>query len=128
MCPITITSVCGRASLKRPLAAFGNSDGDYEMLQLTTTGKRARLGVLVHHDDDDREYVCDRSSSIGKLDRGLSDAEANGYAPRYSWLSFVSNSPSGRAAIAATRQLIAELFSPKPRPVTVATTALTKFI
>jgi haloacid dehalogenase-like hydrolase len=64
---------------QRPLAAFGNSDGDYEMLQFTTTGQGARLGVLIHHDDDDREYAYDRSSNIGKLDRGLSDAAANGW-------------------------------------------------
>jgi phosphoserine phosphatase len=72
---INISRFLGR----RPLAAFGNSDGDYEMLQFTTTGPGPRLGVLVHHDDDDREYAYDRNTSIGKLDRGLADAAANGW-------------------------------------------------
>jgi hypothetical protein len=64
---------------QRPLAAFGNSGGDYEMLQFTTTGQGPRLGVLIHHDDDDREYAYDRNTTIGKLDRGLTDAVANGW-------------------------------------------------
>lgn len=64
---------------QRPLAAFGNSDGDYEMLQFTTTAQGPRLGVLVHHDDEDREYAYDRNTTIGKLDRGLTDAAANGW-------------------------------------------------
>jgi hypothetical protein len=70
-----ISRVLGR----RPLAAFGNSDGDYEMLQFTTTGPGARLGVLIHHDDADREYAYDRNTNIGKLDRGLTDAAARGW-------------------------------------------------
>ncbi|MDB5607250.1 MAG: haloacid dehalogenase [Bradyrhizobium sp.] len=49
------------------------------MLQFTTTGPGPRLGVLIHHDDDDREYAYDRNTSIGKLDRGLADAAANGW-------------------------------------------------
>jgi phosphoserine phosphatase len=64
---------------QRPVAAFGNSDGDYEMLQFTTTGQGLRLGVLIHHDDGDREYAYDRDTNIGKLDRGLTDAAANGW-------------------------------------------------
>jgi phosphoserine phosphatase len=64
---------------QRPLAAFGNSDGDYEMLQFTTAAQGPGLGVLVHHDDEDREYAYDRNTTIGKLDRGLTDAAANGW-------------------------------------------------
>jgi phosphoserine phosphatase len=64
---------------RRPVAAFGNSDGDYELLQYTTTGQGRRLGVLIHHDDEDREYSYDRQSEMGRLDRGLTDAQANGW-------------------------------------------------
>ena len=59
---------------KRPILAFGNSDGDYEMLQWTTEGAGARLGAIVHHDDGQREYQYDRNSSVGRLDRALDDA------------------------------------------------------
>jgi len=64
---------------KRPILAFGNSDGDYEMLQYTTGGKGPRLGLLVHHDDARREYAYDRDSRIGRLARALDDAKANGW-------------------------------------------------
>lgn len=72
---VNISRVLGR----RPLAAFGNSDGDYQMLQFTTTGPGIRLGVLIHHDDGEREYAYDRDTNIGRLDRGLTDAAANGW-------------------------------------------------
>jgi len=74
--PIGIQTFIGR----RPIAAFGNSDGDLEMLQWTTTGPGARLGMIVHHTDAEREYAYDRNSSVGRLDKGL-DA-----APRQGWL------------------------------------------
>jgi hypothetical protein len=64
---------------RRPIAAFGNSDGDYEMLQYTTASRCRRLGILVHPDDADREYSYDRQSDMGRLDRGLSDAQTNGW-------------------------------------------------
>lgn len=64
---------------RRPIAAFGNSDGDYEMLQYTTTSQGRRLGVIVYHDDADREYAYDRQSDVGLLDRGLVDAQASGW-------------------------------------------------
>lgn len=64
---------------KRPILAFGNSDGDYQMLQYTTGGQGPRLGLLVHHDDAQREYAYDRDSHIGQLVRGLDDAKANGW-------------------------------------------------
>jgi phosphoserine phosphatase len=64
---------------KRPIAAFGNSDGDFQMLEWTTGASGARLGVLVHHDDADREFAYDRKSPFGRLDRGLDEASARGW-------------------------------------------------
>lgn len=73
--PASISRLLGR----RPVAAFGNSDGDYEMLEYTTTGPGRRLGVIVHHDDAEREYAYDRQSHVGRLDRGLTDAGRQGW-------------------------------------------------
>jgi len=56
---------------RRPIAAFGNSDGDLQMLEWTAAGKGARLALLVHHDDATREWAYDRTSHIGKLDKAL---------------------------------------------------------
>jgi hypothetical protein len=55
------------------------SDGDLQMLEWTTAGKGARLGVLIHHTDADREWAYDRESQIGGLDRGLDEADARGW-------------------------------------------------
>jgi len=65
---------------KRPVFTAGNSDGDYAMLQYTSTGEGARLGMIVHHTDSVREWAYDRESHIGKLERGLDDAE------QYDWI------------------------------------------
>jgi hypothetical protein len=73
--PVGINSHIGR----RPIAAFGNSDGDFQMLEWTTAGDGARLGVLVHHTDGEREWAYDRESHIGRLARGLDEAEARGW-------------------------------------------------
>ena len=73
--PVGIYTHIGR----RPIAAFGNSDGDFEMLEWATAGGGARLGVLVHHDDAAREVAYDRKSHIGKLDRGLDEAPKRGW-------------------------------------------------
>jgi len=73
--PAGIHRVIGR----RPIAAFGNSDGDYEMLRWTTTGPGARLGLIVHHTDAAREWAYDRESSAGRLARALDDAPRNGW-------------------------------------------------
>ncbi len=74
--PIAIQSFIGR----RPVAAFGNSDGDYQMLEWTTKGQKGRrLGALIHHDDATREWAYDRNSPVGKLSKALDDAEANGW-------------------------------------------------
>jgi len=64
---------------RRPIAAFGNSDGDFQMLEWTTTGDGARLGVLIHHTDADREWAYDRDSHVGRLDRGLDEARSRGW-------------------------------------------------
>lgn len=64
---------------RRPIAAFGNSDGDFQMLEWTTTGSGPRFGLIVHHDDAKREWAYDRKSSIGKLDRGLDEAAKRGW-------------------------------------------------
>ncbi len=64
---------------RRPIAAFGNSDGDYQMLEWTTAGPGPRLGMIVHHDDAAREFAYDRKSPFGKLDMGLDDAKGKGW-------------------------------------------------
>ena len=64
---------------KRPIAAFGNSDGDLQMLQVTAAGEGRRLAVIVHHDDDKRETAYDRQSHIGKLDKALDEAKAKNW-------------------------------------------------
>ena len=72
--PIGINEHIGR----RPIAAFGNSDGDLEMLQWTTLGASgARFGLIVHHTDAEREYAYDRQSHFGKLDVALDAAAVN---------------------------------------------------
>jgi phosphoglycolate phosphatase-like HAD superfamily hydrolase len=74
--PVGIQRAIGR----RPIAAFGNSDGDYEMLRWTTTGPGPRLALIVHHTDAAREWAYDRESQVGRLARALDDA------PRYGWV------------------------------------------
>jgi len=64
---------------RRPIAAFGNSDGDLQMLQWTAAGDGARFCLYVHHTDAEREYAYDRDSSIGRLDKGLDEAQAKGW-------------------------------------------------
>ena len=64
---------------RRPIAAFGNSDGDLQMLQWTTAGQGPRLALYVHHTDAKREWAYDRMSGIGRLDKGLDQARENGW-------------------------------------------------
>ncbi|MBO9515189.1 MAG: haloacid dehalogenase-like hydrolase [Variovorax sp.] len=64
---------------RRPVLAFGNSDGDLQMLQYTAGGPGARMALIVHHDDADREFAYDRNSRIGKLDKALDEAQARGW-------------------------------------------------
>jgi hypothetical protein len=63
----------------RPVTAFGNSDGDLEMLQWTCSGPGARFCLTVHHTDAEREWAYDRASRVGRLDRGLDEARAKGW-------------------------------------------------
>jgi len=65
---------------KIPVFSGGNSDGDYEMLQYTSTRSTPHFGMIVRHTDPQREFAYDRNSSIGKLDKGLNDAA------KYNWL------------------------------------------
>jgi phosphoserine phosphatase len=74
--PVGIHKVIG----KRPIAAFGNSDGDFQMLEWATSGPGPRLGMIVHHDDAAREFAYDRGSHIGTLERGLDEAGARGWS------------------------------------------------
>jgi phosphoserine phosphatase len=64
---------------QQPIAAFGNSDGDLEMLQWTASGSGRRLILLVHHTDSEREYAYDAHSTFGKLDKALEEANARGW-------------------------------------------------
>jgi len=73
--PVAIDKFIGR----RPIAAFGNSDGDLQMLQWTAAGDGARLMLLVHHTDADREWAYDRQSMIGRLDKALDEANQRGW-------------------------------------------------
>ena len=73
--PVGINRFIGR----RPILAFGNSDGDLQMLQWTVAGRGARLAALLHHTDAEREYAYDRQSKIGKLDKALDEATARGW-------------------------------------------------
>jgi phosphoserine phosphatase len=73
--PVGIHKFIGR----RPIAAFGNSDGDLQMLQWTAAGSGASFCLYVHHTDAEREWAYDRKSSIGRLDKGLDEAKAKGW-------------------------------------------------
>ena len=73
--PVGINQHIGR----RPIAAFGNSDGDLQMLQWTTAGQGPRFALYVHHTDAEREWAYDRKSSIGRLDKGLDEAREKGW-------------------------------------------------
>jgi phosphoserine phosphatase len=73
--PVGINKFIGR----RPIAAFGNSDGDLQMLQWTAAGSGTRFCLYVHHTDAEREWAYDRKSSIGRLDKGLDEARAKGW-------------------------------------------------
>lgn len=73
--PVGINQHIGR----RPIAAFGNSDGDLQMLQWTAAGDGKRFMLLVHHTDDQREYAYDKDSHIGKLDKALTEAKTGNW-------------------------------------------------
>ena len=73
--PVAINKFIGR----RPIASFGNSDGDLQMLQWAAAGEGARLVLLVHHTDEKREWAYDRDSHIGRLDKALDEANRHGW-------------------------------------------------
>jgi hypothetical protein len=73
--PIAIQRIIGR----RPVAAFGNSDGDLQMLQWTCDASGPRFCLYVHHTDAEREWAYDRASSVGRLDKGLDEAQAKSW-------------------------------------------------
>jgi hypothetical protein len=73
--PVGINAHIGQ----RPIAAFGNSDGDIQMLQWATKSGGRRFGLIVHHTDAEREYAYDRTSHFGKLDKGFDAAKVNGW-------------------------------------------------
>jgi phosphoglycolate phosphatase-like HAD superfamily hydrolase len=73
--PVGIAQMIGR----RPIAAFGNSDGDFQMLEYVTTGPGRRLGMIVHHTDAEREWAYDRASHVGKLEKALDEAGKRGW-------------------------------------------------
>jgi phosphoserine phosphatase len=73
--PVGINRFIGR----RPIFAFGNSDGDQQMLEWTAAGPGARFMGLVHHTDEAREWAYDRKSDVGKLDKALDEATAKGW-------------------------------------------------
>ena len=73
--PVGIYTHIGR----RPILAFGNSDGDLQMLQYTMAGSGPRMALIVHHDDAEREAAYDRQSKVGKLDKALDEAMAKGW-------------------------------------------------
>jgi hypothetical protein len=71
--PVGINHFIGRY----PILAFGNSDGDQQVLQWTAAGEGVRFGI-VHHDDAEREWPNDRASHIGRLDKALDEGERRG--------------------------------------------------
>ena len=73
--PVGIATVIG----KKPIFVAGNSDGDFEMLEWGSSNSLPSLGVIVHHTDAKREYAYDTDSHIGKLDRGLKEADSRGW-------------------------------------------------
>jgi len=103
--PAGIQTFLGR----RPIAAFGNSDGDLQMLQWTTSGSGLRFGLIVHHTDAEREWAYDRQSPVGKLDQALDAAAAGGWTVvdmRKDWkqvFAFESTAGAQRQALPTTR-------------------------
>jgi phosphoglycolate phosphatase-like HAD superfamily hydrolase len=73
--PVGINRFIGR----RPIFAFGNSDGDLQMLQWTAAGSGARFMGIVHHTDAEREYAYDRQTHVGRLDKALDEGRAHGW-------------------------------------------------
>jgi haloacid dehalogenase-like hydrolase len=91
--PVGINAHIGR----RPIAAFGNSDGDLEMLQWATKSSGVRFGLIVHHTDAEREYAYDRNTHFGHLDKALDAAAANRWTVvdmKADWKAIFPRSPA----------------------------------
>ena len=91
--PVGINRFIGR----RPIFAFGNSDGDQQMLEFTAGGSGARFMGIVHHTDAEREYAYDRNSNIGRLDKALDEGRARGWAVtdmKRDWRTIFPNQPN----------------------------------
>lgn len=73
--PVGIYQHIGR----RPILAFGNSEGDRQMIEYTTAGEGRRLGLFLHHTDGEREYAYDREGHVGVLDQSLDQADEQGW-------------------------------------------------
>jgi hypothetical protein len=96
--PIAINQFIGR----RPICAFGNSDGDLQMLQYTGAGSGTRFCLYVHHDDAEREYAYDRTDKLARLDKGLDEAAAKGWtvvSMKDDWKTIFPAPPSEVTAI-----------------------------
>ena len=96
--PVGINQHIGRW----PIAAFGNSDGDLQMLQYTCAGSGARFCLYVHHDDAEREYAYDRKDALARLDHGLDEAAAKGWtvvSMKDDWKTVFPAAPSEITAI-----------------------------
>jgi hypothetical protein len=82
--PVGIQTRIGR----RPIAAFGNSDGDLQMLEWATAGDGARFALFIHHDDAVREYAYDRTDKLQQFNKGWDEALAKGWSVvsmKYDW-------------------------------------------
>ena len=93
--PVGIQQHIGR----RPIMAFGNSDGDFQMLEWATAGSGSGFGLYVHHTDADREWAYDRESGVGRLSRGLDEAASRGWTivdMKKDWLVVFPNVDSTR--------------------------------
>ncbi|WP_051088761.1 HAD family hydrolase [Lamprocystis purpurea] len=91
---------------RRPILAFGNSDGDYQMLEWTTAGAGKRLGLILHHDDGEREYAYDRESHVGRLSKGLDDAGSKGWvlvSMKRDWARVFPSAPEGSTGTPSDR-------------------------
>ncbi len=96
--PVGINQHIGR----RPIAAFGNSDGDLQMLQYTCAGNGTRFCLYVHHDDAEREYAYDRKDTLARLDKGLDEAATKGWtvvSMKDDWKTVFPSDASGVTAI-----------------------------
>lgn len=86
---------------RRPIAAFGNSNGDQQMLEYVSTGEGRRLAALVHHDDAAREYAYDRQSKIGTLSTALDEARQRNWtiiSMRNDWRTIFPEQPQAAAS------------------------------